>query len=85
MLLSPQGRKPSEFQSIAKQLGRSLCSRGKEPNYVRIEPPVFTTPLSIPNHKPSLKPGTARSIINALMNDVDTWEIYLNEQDDNDE
>jgi hypothetical protein len=40
-------------------------------------------PLSIPNHG-DLKIGTARSIVNTLLNDVDEWEIYLKENEDND-
>lgn len=41
-------------------------------------------PLSIPGHTRDLKPGTARSIIDILLNDVDDWEIYLLEAEDDD-
>ncbi|MFZ4876815.1 hypothetical protein ACL9RI_17180 [Janthinobacterium sp. Mn2066] len=71
--------KPSELQSIAKQLGRSMVDRGKEPNYEKKDPPPFPYPLSIPNHKPTLKAGTAKSVIGTLFDDADIWELYLNE------
>ncbi len=77
MRKSPQGRRSSDFISIAKKLGRKLDSRGKEPNYVRASDPSLTPPLSIPNHSVELKVGTALSIIDALLNDVDDWEIFL--------
>lgn len=80
---SPQGRKPAEFISIASQLGRIKDSRGKEPTYVRQSDPALSPPLSIPNHG-DLKIGTARSIIDALLNDVDDWEIFLQKAEDED-
>ncbi len=82
--LKQYGIQASDLQSIAKQLGREMVKRGKEPNYEKRDPPAFPTPLSIPNHKPTLKAGTARSVIDALLSDVDTWENFLNEQDDED-
>lgn len=81
MLRSPSGRMPADMISIAKQLGRSKDSRGKEPTYVRDRDPQLSPPLSIPNHG-EFKSGTARSIINALLNDVDDWELYLTGSDD---
>jgi hypothetical protein len=80
---SPQGRKALEFESFAKQLGRYKDNRGKEPTYTRERDAALAPPLSIPNHG-DLKIGTARSIVNTLLNDVDEWEIYLKENEDND-
>ena len=54
-----------------------------EPTYTRERDPALAPPLSIPNHG-DLKIGTARSIVNTLLNDVDEWEIYLKENEDND-
>lgn len=87
MRRSPQGRKASDFVSIAKQLGMARDSRGKEPTYVRESDPSLTPPLSIPGHTGDLKVGTAVSIIDALLSSVDDWEIFLaadteNETDD---
>lgn len=82
---SPFNRKPEIFISIAKQLGRTLANRGKEPNYTRGRDPALSPPLSIPNHPGDVKPGTARSIIDALLSDVDDWEIHLAESSDDDE
>ncbi len=81
---SPQGRKALEFESLAKQLGRYKDNRGKEPTYTRARDPALAPPLSIPNHG-DLKIGTARSIVNTLLNDVDEWEIFLKENDSDDE
>lgn len=82
MRRSPFNRKPSELSSIAKQLGRTIDNRGKEPTYVRAREPALSPPLSIPKHPGDLKPGTARNIIEALLSDVDDWEIHLMEKDD---
>lgn len=84
MRKAPQGRKAVELEVIAKQLGRYRDSRGKEPTYVRTREPSLSPPLSIPGHARDLKPGTARSIIDILLNDVDDWEIYLLEAEDDD-
>lgn len=85
MYKSPYNRKPDVFISIAKQLGRIKANRGKEPNYTRERDPALSPPLSIPNHPGDMKPGTARSIIDALLSDVDDWELYLAKSDDDDE
>lgn len=82
---SPFNRKPDDFISIAKQLGRIKDNRGKEPTYTRERDPALTPPLSIPNHPGDVKPGTARSIIDALLNDVDDWEIHFSENDNDDD
>jgi hypothetical protein len=80
MRKSPANCKAREFISIAIKLGRMKHSRGKEPNYVRIEP-WLSAPLSIPNHSVDYKRGTALSIIDTLLSDVDEWELYLLEAD----
>lgn len=82
MRKSPSGRKASDFISIANQLGMKRDKRGKEPNYVRTDSPKLSPPLSIPGHPGDLKPGTARSIIDALISHVDDWLIYLDEVED---
>lgn len=82
---SPFNRKPDDFISIAKQLGRTKDNRGKEPTYTRERDPTLSPPLSIPNHPGDVKPGTARSIIDALLSDIDDWEIHLSESDDDNE
>lgn len=49
--------------------------------------PALSPPLSIPKHGSSdLKPGTAKNIIDMLLDDVSHWEEYLSEveEDDND-
>lgn len=74
---SPHGLKADELISLAKKLGRTKSVRGKEPTYVRDDNPELSPPLSIPNHSAGLKSGTARSIIEALLSDVDEWEMHL--------
>jgi hypothetical protein len=81
---SPQGRKSAELINFACQLGRVLDPRGKEPNYVRKIDPALSPVLSIPNHRGDVPVGTARSIIDALLSDIDEWEIHLLEEE-NDE
>lgn len=76
--LSPQGRKEHELVAIAKKVGRTRDKRGSEPNYVREDNPALSPPLSIPGHgAKDLKPGTVRSIVDALLSDLDAWEIFL--------
>ncbi len=78
LLKSPHGIKSKTLISIAKKLGRMIDNRGKEPTYIRKINPALSPPLSIPNHKgKDLRPGTARSIIEALLNDVDEWKLYI--------
>lgn len=77
MRRSPQNRTRTDFEAIAKQLGRKKDNRGKEPTYVREIDPALSPPLSIPGHSGEMKVGTARSIIDALLNDVDDWELFL--------
>ena len=66
---SPQGRKSRDFSRLATKLGRKLVG-GTEPNYVRTEP-FKSFPLSIPNHSGDMPTGTAASIIESLLDDVD--------------
>ena len=80
--LNPIGIRPRELVSIASKLGRTKKSGfTNEPTYVRTRDPQLTPPLSIPAHS-ELKPGTARSIIDALLDDCDDWEQYLLEHGD---
>lgn len=77
MLRSPQNRNYKDLVSLAKQLGRTQEKRGKEVNYTRKRDPALSPPLSIPQHPGDVKIGTALSIIDALLSDVDDWEIFL--------
>lgn len=77
MRKSPAGRTAKDLQKIAVKLGRVKDPRGKEPNYVRKKDPSLSPPLSIPGHTGDLKIGTAISIIDALLDDVDEWSTYL--------
>ena len=78
---APRGKKAEVFISLAQRLGRTRVNRGKEPTYERRVDPVFKYPLTIPNHPGDIRPGTARSIIDALMNDVDEWKEWLDRND----
>lgn len=78
MQRSPQGRKALEFEGLARALGRERENRGKEPTWIRKESPYLLRPLSIPAHSKGVKTGTACSIIDALLDDVTEWELYLN-------
>ena len=72
---SPSGIKPAKLVGLASRLGRVLDPRGKEPTYVRKLDPTLSPPLSIPNHK-ELKVGTARNVIEQLLDDVDCWRQH---------
>lgn len=82
MRKSPQGRAYSELRAKAQEVGRSLSSRGKEPTWVRNLHPELSPPLSIPNHSGDVPIGTARSIIDQLLDDCDDWESYLADCED---
>lgn len=74
------------LECYATAVGRRLENRGKEPTWVKKDDPSLSPPLSIPNHSKDVKAGTARSIIDQLIADLDEWEIYLTEQEnDNDD
>lgn len=80
MRKSPQGKKARDLVSIALRVGRVRDNRGKEPTYVREVDPSLSPPLSIPDHGArDLKTGTTRNIIDALLDDVSEWEIFLNQ------
>ena len=80
MRKSPQGRKARDLVSIAQRVGRIRDNRGKEPTYVRAVNPALSPPLSIPDHGArDLKIGTAKNIIDMLLDDVSEWEIFLNQ------
>ena len=79
---APRGRKAGVFIGLAQKLGRIRVNRGKEPTYERKIDPVFKFPLTIPNHPGDIKPGTARSIIDALLSDVDEWREWLEQNDE---
>ena len=79
---APRGRKAGVFISLAQKLGRTRVNRGKEPTYERKIAPVFKFPLTIPSHPGDLKVGTARNIIDALLNDVDEWKEWFGENED---
>ena len=84
LVKNPYGIKPSRLEAVAKRLGRTRkAGFTNEPTYVRNLDPALSPPLSIPAH-PTLRPGTAKNIIRALLDDVDDWRTYLQqgEQDD---
>ena len=76
---------PHELEKFAKAVGRQKEDRGKEPTWVRKINPQLSPPLSIPNHSKDVKAGTARSIIDQLLSDLDEWEQYLESLDDEDD
>lgn len=69
--------KASELERYASAVGRQKDDRGKEPTWVRKIDPQLSPPLSIPNHSRDMKAGTARSIIDQLLADVDEWAQHL--------
>lgn len=73
--------KASDIQSLAKRLGRKKKNRGKEPTYEsEVLPHLY--PLTIPHHGgKDLAPGTKRSILDRIEEDVFAWELKLDEDD----
>jgi hypothetical protein len=69
-----------ELEAIARWLGRTRFARGKEPTFVR--PPWL--PLTIPAHKPTLRKGTAKNILDHLEEDADQIEAEIDEDEDAD-
>jgi len=69
----------------ASAVGRKIENRGKEPTWIKKTDPSLSPPLSIPNHSKDIKAGTARSIIDQLLADLDEWDMYLTTQEDKDE
>lgn len=81
---APQSSNVLEHFAVA--VGRNKDpNRGKEPTWIRKVDPHLSPPLSIPNHSKDVKAGTARSIIDQLIADLDEWEQYLDQQDETDE
>ena len=68
--------KSGELESLARALGRKLANRGKEPTFISEVLPQ-SRPLSIPHHSTSLKPGTARNILDELEKDINNLEELL--------
>ncbi len=86
MRKSPQGKKARDLVSIALRVGRIRDNRGKEPTYVRVVNPALSPPLSIPDHSArDLKTGTAKNIIDTLLDDVSEWEIFLSQDADDED
>lgn len=64
----------SDMQGFAQRLGRSLYDRGKHPTLVNLNFPDLR-PVSIPSHSTPLKKHTARSILDQLEEDLESWEL----------
>ena len=78
-------RKARDVERLAQQLGRrKRKGRGKEPMWESSEfPELFV--LAIPHHGGrDLAPGTLRSILDQLEQDVFAWERKLDATDDQD-
>ncbi len=73
------------LEKYASAVGRQKDNRGKEPTWVRKVDPHLSPPLSIPNHSKDIKAGTARSIIDQLLADIDEWEQFIDQQEDDEE
>jgi hypothetical protein len=81
---SPQ--KAADLERFARRLGRrSVKKRGKEPMWESAEfDDLFV--LSIPHHGGrDLAPGTQRSILDQLEDDILAWEEKLNDEDDDEQ
>jgi hypothetical protein len=78
-------QKAAALERLAKRLGRKKVKRGKEPVWESEElQEVF--PVSIPKHGTrDLAPGTQRSILDALEEDVLVFEEQLPNDEDEDE
>jgi hypothetical protein len=76
---SPQ--KAADLERLAKSLGRKKVKRGKEPMWESTEfDELF--PLSIPHHGGrDLAPGTQRSILDQLDDDILAHEEKLGDDD----
>ena len=77
--------KAREFESLARRLGRELVDRGKHPMW---ESTVFDEldALSIPRHGgKDIPPGTKKSILNQLEDDLLAWEERLGKKENGSE
>ena len=76
-----------EMQELASALGRTrFTGRGKEPTWINEQLPHLR-PISIPDHGGGrdLKPGTKKSILTQLQQDLDAWaEKFETSQTEND-
>lgn len=70
------------LEGYASAVGRLKENRGKEPTWVRKHEPHLSPPLSIPNHSKDVKAGTARSILDQLLADLDEWDQFLDQDED---
>jgi predicted RNA binding protein YcfA (HicA-like mRNA interferase family) len=76
--------KAKEVERLAKRLGRKKVKRGKEPMWESALPGLFA--VAIPHHGGrDLAPGTLRSILNQLEEDVFAWERQLSQNQDDGE
>ena len=71
--------RPDDLISLAKSLGREKSKKGKHPTYESTLMPR-ATPLSIPRHR-TIKPGTARNILDQLEADIDGLTALLDEEE----
>jgi hypothetical protein len=75
----PVGIRPRDLIALATKLGRKEVNRGKEPTYESTE--FDTNVLTITKHGgDTLAPGTARSILDQLEEDVILFEQRLEDQ-----
>lgn len=80
---SPQ--KARDLERLAKQLGRSLVDRGKEPTWESADFPHLR-PLSIPHHgSKDVSPFVLKNVLNQLELDISAWAEFYNEDQENGE
>ena len=80
MRLNVTGHKSREFERLAMAVQRKRLKGGSEPYWGRESAPALP-PLAIPHHSAVISPGVARVIINELINDCDTWNLHLLENE----
>lgn len=69
--------KASDVQSLAQRLGRKPVKRGKHPMWENVQFPRLSA-LSIPDHGgKDFPPGTRKSILNQLEDDIAAWNEKL--------
>jgi hypothetical protein len=82
MRRSPQ--KSGDLDSLAMALGRKLVNRGKEPVWESTEFDHLY-PVSIPRHGArTVSIGTKNSILDQLEDDIQAWDMRLEDEDDSD-
>jgi hypothetical protein len=83
MRRAPQKAQPLE--SLAQALGRKLANRGKEPVWVSTEFDDLY-PVSIPRHGARIVSiGTKNSILDQLEDDVQAWDMSLEDEEGSDD